>query len=529
MSSDLLQDRERQTLGRSIGHAVRTCTGVLTPAEIACRSMLVILLAVLLVHGVGVGRDFVTAIQYPYELDYGEGIVWQQTVLIPGPRMYSLTTQLPFIVFHYPPVYYLLTHVLALARPDLLSAGRTLSCLSAIVTATMVTSLILATTTSRDRNGLTRRWCCALVGGLLIFSAFAVRCWAMFMRVDLLAEAIALSGVLVAARANNSVIGTTCSLILCVAAVYCKQTELPAGMSVFAITLVFRPRAALIAGGLAVMSGIIPLVFLQRMTHGGFLHNILIDNVNRMSMANAVRTLTSQNSTLPLFVAAIVSAAALLYTLRSGLISNGPVFLRAPANQVRLMLLAQFGLASLLLFTVFKSGGSINYFIDWLSVGCTLIGACLYDLLKMPRVGSYLLILLCAYSVLIPFRLLAENPLAAERASDALLVQRIARASRPVASEDMVLLMRAGKPVIFEPSIVTELAALGRWDERPLVTMIAAHGFEFMVTCDNLNGPTVRRSPAVAAAMLHSYPIAQQVGPSIWLRLPDPRTKPPAP
>jgi hypothetical protein len=43
---------------------------------------------------------------YPFG-DYGEGIVWQQALLIPGPRMYGPIDHLPFIVFHYPPVYHL--------------------------------------------------------------------------------------------------------------------------------------------------------------------------------------------------------------------------------------------------------------------------------------------------------------------------------------------------------------------------------------------------------------------------------------
>lgn len=29
------------------------------------------------------------AVRYPFQLDYGEGIVWQQALLIPGSRMYG--------------------------------------------------------------------------------------------------------------------------------------------------------------------------------------------------------------------------------------------------------------------------------------------------------------------------------------------------------------------------------------------------------------------------------------------------------
>ena len=85
-------------------------------------------------------------------------------------------------------------------------------------------------------------------------------------------------------------------------------------------------------------------------------------------------------------------------------------------------------------------------------------------------------------------------------------MRRIAAAEKPVASEDMTLLMRAGKPVIFEPAIVTELASLGRWDEGPLVNMIRSGGFAFMITTENAPGGSFHRTPAVDAAMREAYP-----------------------
>ena len=44
------------------------------------------------------------------------------------------------------------------------------------------------------------------------------------------------------------------------------------------------------------------------------------------------------------------------------------------------MLLVHFALASLMLFTALKSGADFNYLLDWLSVGCVLVGVLLCDL-----------------------------------------------------------------------------------------------------------------------------------------------------
>ena len=59
------------------------------------------------------------AIRYPFALDYGEGIVWQQALLIPGEHMYGDITRFPFLVFHYPPVYHLVTRAAAVLNGDM--------------------------------------------------------------------------------------------------------------------------------------------------------------------------------------------------------------------------------------------------------------------------------------------------------------------------------------------------------------------------------------------------------------------------
>src|SRR5262245_14844576 len=64
------------------------------------------------------------AVHYPFGLDYGEGEVWQQVLLIPGPRMYGAITNMPFIVFPYPPVYHLTVRAAMLLGIDPLMAGR---------------------------------------------------------------------------------------------------------------------------------------------------------------------------------------------------------------------------------------------------------------------------------------------------------------------------------------------------------------------------------------------------------------------
>src|SRR5262249_13719662 len=121
--------------------------------------------------------------------------------------------------------------------------------------------------------------------------------------------------------------------------------------------------------------------------------------------------------------------------------------------------------------------------------------------------------------VLQPFRQLPDRASPEELAQQQALVRRIAEATKPVASENMTLLMEAGKPVIFEPAIMTELALLGKWDETPLIAMIRPGGFAVMLTADALPD-SQRRTPAVDAAMRQAYPRVEQAGPDLWLHFP---------
>jgi hypothetical protein len=479
------------------------------------RVLMAALLAFLAVHAIGVGLDFVAAIRYPFELDYGEGIVWQQAALIPGPRMYGRSPELPFIVFHYPPLYYFLVRAAAWAIPDMLAAGRLVAAISTVLIAPLVAGLVLVATPHAGARRPPMQIAIAVATGLLVLCLHAVRTWGLLMRVDMPSVALGLAGVLVAARANGGLRGTACALLLCVASVYCKQTELPAGIAIFLVTLWRRPRAALAAAAIALVVGLAALGLLQVLTSGGFLHNIIGDNLNRFSPRTARFVFTRELSSLPFAAVMLVGFAAVLRGL-------GPRFLLADrAAAARAMIALHFLLATLMLVTVFKSGASFNYLLDWLTIGGVLIGVLLCELRDRRLDFALLVALTLAAVAVLPFRQLPDRMPSEMLAEQSALVARIAAADKPVASEDMVLLMRAGKPVIFEPAIVTELAMLGLWDENPLVQMIRAHGFAFMITGDDHPGGTLRRSPAVDAAMREAYPRSERIRElDLWLHLP---------
>lgn len=485
------------------------------------------------VHVVGVCLDFAAAIRYPFELDYGEGIVWQQAALIPGPRMFSASTDLPFIVFHYPPLFHLLARGARLILPDFLAAGRLVASFSTILIAPLVSGIVLLATSRQRLARDPAEIAIAVAVGALVQCLHAFRSWGMYMRVDMPGVALGLLGLLVGAWAAGRFWGTTCALLLCGAAVYTKQTELPAGIAVFLIALLRNPRAALGAGAIAGCACLGVLALLQVKTSGGFLLNIIGYNQNTITLRHAYWVFAPERNSLPVILLLPLAAWVVCRSVVPAAFSGR---LRLAIRQIRelrttekpvvcrALVLLDFGLASLMLFTIFKAGSSYNYLLDWLGIGCVLVGIMLVDVVRARAWHGWayplaILILLLAVAAQ-PFRQTGDIYAPGQRALNEQMVQRIAVAVKPVASENMTLLMRAGKQVIFEPAIVSELAKAGIWDETPLLRMIDSGGFAFMITRDNDPGGNVFRTPAVDAAMRAAYPRVEEVTPKIWLHLP---------
>ncbi|HSF95749.1 MAG TPA: hypothetical protein VLA52_12050, partial [Thermohalobaculum sp.] len=83
----------------------------------------------------------------------------------------------------------------------------------------------------------------------------------------------------------------------------------------------------------------------------------------------------------------------------------------------------------------------------------------------------------------------------------------------PVISDDMVMVLQAGKEVVWEAAIFAELAALGVWDQRPFIEMIEAKRFSFFITIGSGDDPVFNRrySPRVRSAIDAAYPDKQVI------------------
>jgi hypothetical protein len=275
------------------------------------------LLVLLSLRMVGVYLDFTAIILHPFGLEYGEGFVWQQAALVPGPLMYSNSQDLPFFPNNYPPLYYLLTRTASSIEPDFLAAGRLVSSLSTVLIALSVGGLVWISTERSSRPAAKGDLAVAFATGLLVFSLPLVHYWGALMRVDIAAVALGMLGLLVGAWANGRFWGTTLALLICVASVFTKQTQLTVGTAVFLIALLRNPRGALSAAAIAGMFGLGALGLMEGLTDGGFLQNIIGYNINRF---NSLRrtfwgVFWPMRSTFPFMALMLIGASATLLGL----------------------------------------------------------------------------------------------------------------------------------------------------------------------------------------------------------------------
>jgi hypothetical protein len=167
-------------------------------------------------------------------------------------------------------------------------------------------------------------------------------------------------------------------------------------------------------------------------------------------------------------------------------------------------------------------GSNANYFMELNFVFGALAGLLLFRLLlarprrrELAAPAAVFAVALGAVIAAIPPAIEPLSP--PERARDRGAVEAYARAlqavrntSGPVYSEDMTLLMNAGKEVPAEPAIITSLSLAGRWDETPFVNMILNRKFAAIVVT-NPDLPE-RYTPRVRSAIERAYEPAAVVG-----------------
>lgn len=499
-------------------------------------SVLAMLLALLYSLGLFFVQCMLT-LRYPFGIDYGEGIVWQQALLMLTSHAYGEINSFPSIVFHYPPLYHLaVLSLTALTGWDMLVAGRIIS-ISATFMIAIIIGLIINRSASVNISGK-YRLLVSITSGLLVLSIPTILYWSQLMRVDMLALFLTLMGFYLGLKSFKKPVLVYGAALFFVAAVYTKQTMLAAPIAIFSLMLWLNPRLALAGISTCLISGFMFLGILNHITDGGFIHHIFLYNINSFKLERLYSLLGIISIHGLLIILAMLA-------LRIGITENilplrglrnierREFIIADPSRTTFFAILSYFIFTTPMLILFAKEGSAPNYMIEWLITCVMLIGNMLFSFIGLLdkhkglenksvnldlKIRAILVPLLMTVYVssfdycLSKYPIIDNNP--TQVAELTTLLNMVQQSHQPVISDEMVILLHGGQRVVWEPAIFAQLEVMGVWDSRTFVTKIRNNEFAMFIT-QGIRGDALfeeRYTPNVADAMDAAYPIKKTFG-----------------
>jgi hypothetical protein len=468
----------------------------------------------LLANFYGWAAEMIGAIKYPFQLDYGEGIVWQQADMILRGEDYRPLSDNSFIVFHYPPVYHLVSALLAKTLNfNWLVAGRTVSVLSTLGAAFVIGALTVSSR-SVPRVNSDESDMCALVAGLVVFTLVPVAYWSPLARVDMISVLLTLAGVWFGLRSIEHPGNVFLAAVFFVLALFARQTAISAPLATFVVLVCLRPamawRGVLLGSGL----GLACFAAMTIGTSGEFIKHIITYNANSVTFGNVEMMSYFLVLHSILFVLVYLSIARFVRELFSHAADSNVIsaLRKLGASDwlgtVRLFSVVWFCLASLTSLSVIKSGSNVNYLLEWTLSWSLLVGLALREpvrnvvgILNRGSSGTNLslsaVIVFAALALQVaglPTALAVQIPnlpaaplgkrFAEKEERDNLqeLLRKMRGVPGLIIPDDMVAVKMAGKEVIWERAIFRELTARGQWDEKPFLELVKQKRFGLIVT-----------------------------------------------
>ena len=482
------------------------------------KSLEAFVLVLLVVQAVFFVAHAIQVIRFPHDVDNGEGfLLWQSLEYASGHWPYQPINEAPYLVANYPPVYPLLCSLGTGRLGPSLAVGRTLTFLSALGVAIGLGWIV---------HRRSQQWKAAALAALFFIGTYHVYNWGSFHRVDMLALFFSV----LALAACEAGWHASIVLLACILSLMTRQTMLatPLAIGFYWIAQQRRRLTLLFWLGLAASVGAITLL-LNILTDGEYLRHIVLYNQNKF----AGWTIFFYAKHLWQFYA-ILCALGVFYFLRA-------------LQQRRLDLSFWFlifaaGTACL----CGKVGSAPNYLLELVLALCWIAGnvraevrsadAGAKDWLRLLLPALFLL------QVLEPFHLphlppliktarydFGWTPTAEDRRREEVLAYRIRHAGGPALIEDPGVALRAGRPVHYQPFILTQLEIQGLWDPAPLLQRIESREFELIVLRENISQAsqgTERISDRMVQAIQSNYVLEEVLSGRRTYYLHRPRSAP---
>ncbi len=454
-------------------------------SRILCLSMMLLLAIALLATGLYLwGNTLRATLALPrIQFDNEEAaLLYQSQRLHSGETIYRTPQAMMAAPNVYPPVYFLLTAPFTSPDATSLAPGRVLSAISFI----LILFLVFTATLGKPFRRMTRfDFAAGLVAAGLITLTYEALRWSFFYRVDMLAIALSLAGLIILTTSRQRP-GTTrivCSLILLTAGFYTKQTMLAAPLTA-CIFLLLRDRRTGIRFACAFGALCLTLFcVLYVLTDGNYLRLTISANVNKFVFHDVIIWLKH----LWFFYHYWLIAAGLLFIMaiinRRHLFHNPwPVYLIATLPG---------------LVAIGKLGSAENYLIEPLIALAICTAVALKTLYR--RQTQWLLIvplaLLLLYAAtqsmrlgkrIAPLALPSEHGLA-EWNDLAARIRYESNHGNITWCEPALLNLQSGQPIYYQPFIMSELTRQKQYDSNDFINAISKQKFSLLVTLCDIN------------------------------------------
>ena len=423
----------------------------------------------------------INIINYPGELQYGEGFLLNSAIILAnGQNIYPPLSDHSGMPSFYPPVYTLLYAVFIKIFGISLAAGRIIAAASTVISACLIYAIV---------ESITKRRIISAAAGVAFLVSPYVYAWSAFARVDNTALMFSLLGIFLAMKyeGNNKLYASVPFFVL---SVYTKQTYIAAPIATFIYLLINgRSKKALrfisffaftAAAVFLTINQATAGLFYTYVINGGSTHGFSVEQ-----MLTFYLYLFRDCVYFILFLTATALAAE-EYTKK----------------RFRLTTL-YFIFASLLTVTVGSAGAALNYFIEAIAAGSILFGLAADRITKntqsKPDIKSIICLMLILglfFSILLDYEWYSRDRDRDAAAKDyEALSSIIKNANGPILSEDASLLVlnnRSGD--IFEFFALSRLSEAGLWNQSELINEIRSQRFEEVilhidVTKDTTNEP----------------------------------------
>ena len=418
------------------------------------------------------------ALDDPYTLNYGEGPLLDQALrLARGENIYQadLSTP-PYTITNYPPLYVLAQVPFVQQFGPAFWYGRLISLISILVAA-----LLLGLTVQT----VTKDWIAGLAAGLTLPAIPYLYYWSALARIDSLALALSMAGLFVVVRGYRQRGWLILAVLLLSAAAYTRQTYLLAA-PLAAVVYVWARGERFKAVAFALLLGCVVLAIFALVlvaTQGGIFFHIITANVNALNPDLITHYVDELRQNFP-----ILLAAGGIY-LVGGLIWGRPAY----------GLIAPYMLGAVIVaLTISKVGSDVNYLFELSAAFCFAAGGVIALTRRwFPLRAAALLLLAAAVTMAISLTLSQYQPILYRSAHPDTPVDKLVDLIRAsdvpiIADEQMGLLALNGKPILFQPFEMSQLALAGLWNQQPFLDALARGDYPIILLYQPSRNPQLR-------------------------------------